>query len=318
MERAIIPYAGRLSNEPLRPKERCWGTPAPRAATRLEGTALRTPFLAAAPAVLLIMAACGSNAADTTSPASAQGATTTTMAPAATTSTMSQVNPGPGAAPGITEMAPAASAPPTAQITSPAVPAQTMTTLPSDSFQVSFQGSTYLCRPHYSDSDNDCARYYGGPAPFIAGMPELYCSYSSAPQCSKLWYPAALKRVDMTTISGRTYVCKPALLGGGLGDKECAPYSGGNPSSVSYFNALKCSPKVGGLQCDDRYYPSEMEGLSETRIGYRDYLCKTSYAGQQCWKWSGYGSPRSGTYGRPDLYCNRSGTCGVDTYPTEY
>jgi hypothetical protein len=120
----------------------------------------------------------------------------------------------------------------------------------------------------------------------------------------------------MITMGGRTYVCRRAALGG-VGDKECAPYGGGDPDGVSFVNALKCSPD-GGLQCDTKYFPSEMKGLTKVRISYQDYLCTSSYQGQECWKWSGYGSPKSATYGMPDLYCNTSGTCAEGGYPSRY
>jgi hypothetical protein len=277
----------------------------------------------AALTVLLGTTACGSEARDTTWLASADNPTTSTSS--TTTPTSSTATDAPTAdrvptssATSAPSAASSPEAPAAGQLTPNTMPAQTLTTLPSDSFTVTYQGTTYYCEPHsYSDKQNDCVRYYGGSAPLVI-RPELYCSYSARPECSKQWYPADLEDADMVTMGGQTYVCRTPILEGELWDKECAPYSGGDPDRVSFYGALKCTPDLGTLRCDDEYFPSEMEGLTEVRIGYSNYLCTTGYGSKKCWKWSSYESPKTATMGTPDLYCNSSGTCAEDGYPNGY
>lgn len=202
-----------------------------------------------------------------------------------------------------------------------APPTSTRVTLPTNTFEVRYAGSTYLCRPENNlsySNNSDCVRYSGGAAPSFYS-PDIYCSGPKySPECSELWYPDELDDYEIINMGGRMYLCKNAVLGGGIGDKDCAPYSGGDPDRVSFFSALKCSPDVGGLRCDEEYYPSEMEGLSVVRIDYKDYVCKDTYQGDACYRWYGTGSPKSATYGLPDLYCNRSGVCAEDGYPSGY
>ena len=270
---------------------------------------------------LLGLTACGSKDRTASSLAAASDPTTTAPEVTTTSTASSGIDSAlatPAAALQNTP-APASSAPasPVGQL-APPVPSQTVTALPAGSFTVTYQGLLYYCEPQsFGDDDHsDCVRYYGGSVPYV-GSPDLYCSDSSSPECSEDWYPVDLARADMVTIGSQTYVCRRAVLGS-LGDKDCARYSGGDPNSVSYGGALKCSTDVGSLQCDSKYYPSEMKGLSQVRISYQDYLCKSSYGGKECWKWSSYESPKQATMGLPDLYCNSSGTCAEGGYPRGY
>ena len=275
--------------------------------------------LLAAATLLVGTAACGSYARETTSLTSAGRPTSTTASSPTTTSAPATPMESGAAASDSSSAALPASSPdaPAAGRLAPSAPSQTLTTLPSNSFLVTSGGVRYYCEPQgYDDDQSDCVRYYGGSAPYV-NSPELYCSDSVSPECSEDWYPAELARADMITMGAQTYVCRRTVLGG-IGDKDCAPYRGGDPTSVSYVNAMKCSPMAGGLQCDDQYYPSEWEDLTQVTIGYDDYICKSSYRGNECWEWSGYGSPKSATYGLPDLYCNSSGTCAEDGYPSRY
>ena len=287
---------------------------------------MKIRFLAiAALGLLLGTTACGSETHDGTASASTSSPSASSSTPtSATTSTTAptaaaEVSTTPPSAASAPTPATSSNAPATGQL-APSVPQQTLTTLPSDSFTVTYRGSTYYCEPAglFSRERNDCVRYYGGSAPYV-GNPELYCSRSSfsSPECSEDWYPAELEDADLVSMGGQTYVCRSAFLGGSFGDKDCARYSGGDPDNVSYSMALKCSPDLGSLQCDDQYYPSEMKGLTEVRIGYTKYLCKSTWQGRECWEWS-YGSPKSATMGWADLYCNSSGTCAEDGYPRSY
>lgn len=205
----------------------------------------------------------------------------------------------------------------------PTPPVTTATVvLPDDSFEVRFEGGNYLCQPPWLGgySHFDCERYSGGQAPSRRNSDD--CSGSKPfPECSELWYPDEIDDYDLITMSSQLHLCKDAFLAGSSfasATWTAPPYQGGEPRQVSFFFALKCSPSGVSLQCEDDYYPSEMKGLRLARIGYTDYVCRETYGGEECHQWHGSGSPKSATYGTPDLYCNGSGTCAEDGYPSGY
>ena len=178
-------------------------------------------------------------------------------------------------------------------------------------FEVSYGGQMYICERGGLFGYN-CYRPIGNTLP-IAYQPDLYCSGSEfSPRCSDLWYPDDLDRYQLIESGGSTYLCEDAV-GGSFGDYDCGQYTGGDPSLV-YTGGLKCSSSFGSFDCDTEFYPSELEGLYFLTIEFREYVCRDTIQGSECFPYSG-GSPRSATMGLPDFYCNRSGECSDDYYP---
>lgn len=247
-----------------------------------------------------------------------------------TSSSSSSTNPAP-------TTSPTSSRPPTTQTqprSSPAARAAITTTrppsttIPAGMFLTTFEGTQYICRDALGSFDKyDCAPYYS-QGPLIAAFelavftPALYCSGSeSSPICSKLWYPKDLQqhiiatsvKFNLISRSG-TYICQRALSGYSFDDHDCTNYTGGNPNLVGYLNALKCTRDAFGFNCRTDYYPSEIEGLEIRSISSSKVVCRTSFTGYECFKWSGYGSPRSAIGFAPDYYCNSYWTCDTSKY----
>lgn len=185
---------------------------------------------------------------------------------------------------------------------------------PSQFEEIWYAGDNYLCDMNTFGAGYDCVRYSGGPSPSFFTV-DLYCSGFTGPsECSPLWYPDELSRYTMVTIDGNDYLCDEALTGR-YGDQDCFRYSGGNPSvQASGFPDLYCSDDLGRLSCDTSYYPSEWDGYELVRIDSWDYVCRSGFGGQECYRWYGTGSPSDAVLGLPDYYCNFRG-CSPDGYP---
>lgn len=185
---------------------------------------------------------------------------------------------------------------------------------PSRYEEVSYAGANYLCSRNPIIGGYDCVTYSGGPAPSFV-IVDVYCSGLVGPsECSPLWYPDELGDYDLVTIDARDYLCRQAFTGR-PGDLDCYSYGGGDPSlQTSGFADLYCSYGSGGFGCDPGYYPSEWEGFELLQIDFADYVCTSSFEGQECFRWYGTGSPAEATFGPPDYYCNTRG-CSPDGYP---
>jgi len=186
---------------------------------------------------------------------------------------------------------------------------------PDEYFELTLGFDTYLCQDTWSFQQYDCVTYRGGQPPSFV-FTDLYCSGGKSwPDCSSDWYPDELADYTFVTISGSPHICQPAFLGG-WDDYDCGRYNGGNPDRVSYgMLALKCTESWSAMECATDYYPSEWEGLELMRIDFSDYVCKSTWQGNECYRWYGSGSPKSATYGLPEYYCNSWGDCARNGYP---
>jgi hypothetical protein len=69
---------------------------------------------------------------------------------------------------------------------------------------VTYERGDYICKEGFGAVD-ECARYWGGPAPILIGTADLYCSQSySAYECS----PYDRDRYFELAFSGRSYLCE--------------------------------------------------------------------------------------------------------------
>jgi hypothetical protein len=190
---------------------------------------------------------------------------------------------------------------------------------PSQYFEITSRGGRYLCTDVISRGFR-CNRYFGGRPSVSLWSADLYCNGSQAyPECSELWYPNELKRYEIVRINGQTHLCNPATNPyASIGDKDCAPYRGGDPKFVSFSLGLKCSPSSlgGSYECRTDYYPSEEKGVVFMEIDYQNYACKKTFSGHECYRYYG-GSPKRAMMGMPDYYCNDYG-CSPSGYPREY
>jgi hypothetical protein len=186
---------------------------------------------------------------------------------------------------------------------------------PDEYFEVDSQGRRHLCDKQFTMSQYKCELFNGTSIPMFGYEPALYCSGSeSSVNCSTSWYPDELDRYNFTTISGTTYLCE-AAYGAGLGDLDCHRYNGGDPNSATAgLPDQYCSPSGSVLDCDPGDYPSVWEGLRVVTIDYSQFICKSTFQGEECHRWYGGGSPSSATFGIPDYYCNRTG-CDPNRYP---
>jgi hypothetical protein len=185
---------------------------------------------------------------------------------------------------------------------------------PDDYFEMDFGGTSALCDQRYGTTRFECQRFDGRIIPTFGLQPFAYCSGTAAsPSCSTLWYPSDLDRYDLTAIGGQDYICEPAF-GASFGDLDCYRYDGGDPMfAVGGLPDQYCSPSGGGYSCDPSDYPSVWDGLSVVTIEYADYICKSTFQGQECYRWYG-GSPASMSMFFPDYYCNTRG-CDSSGYP---
>jgi len=192
---------------------------------------------------------------------------------------------------------------------------------PDEYEEVTFEGLTYLCKQStWSSNDLNCNRYYGGSVVrnLNGSTPDLYCSALND-DCSKLWYPDALKRADLITFEGTTYVCESALAAQ-YGDKQCHRYSGGDPATSTFLTPdLYCSASG---RCSTQDFPSALEKTAAEaskyeyiRVGSQNYVCEKTVQGLKCWRYDGYSSPSVAAFGLPNLYCNTRGACDRYSYP---
>ncbi len=196
----------------------------------------------------------------------------------------------------------------TSTTTTTAVP---VPTLPRGTFLTSSGGKQFICQQRsVSFDDFDCIDFYGQMAVSFFN-PTLFCSGSqSRLTCSELWYPNDLSRYEIWTINSGTHICRTAILNGSsFGDYDCARYRGGDPLRVSFVSALKCSQGTFGTDCRSDYYPSEVEGLEIRSIEGVKVVCKRSFSGYDCYRWSGYGSPKSAIGYSPDYECDGFWNC---------
>jgi hypothetical protein len=151
--------------------------------------------------------------------------------------------------------------------------------------------------------------------PTFGLQPFAYCSGTAAsPSCSTLWYPSDLDRYDLTAINGQDYICEPAF-GAGFGDLDCYRYDGGDPMfAVGGLPDQYCSQSGSGVSCDRDDHPSVWEGFYVVTIDFSEYICESTWQGEECYRRYGDESPSDVAWGLPDYYCNDRG-CDTNGYP---
>jgi len=181
-------------------------------------------------------------------------------------------------------------------------------------FALRFQTSDLVCQ-EMSYSQARCLFDYRNNFFTDITSPDFYCSnvnYPGLASCDPRWYPDELDQYEFVSFQGNDYVCD---LTYSFGDLECYDYFSGDPGSVvRYWPDLYCTDGL-SLECNQDFPPSDLEDLEFTSIDGYDYVCESSYMGQDCYRWNGFGSPKDATSGSPDYYCNDYGECSPDDYP---
>lgn len=207
----------------------------------------------------------------------------------------------------------------TLNTTRPFNPQVTPTTVTEEVLPFGWTKLTYQGRSYYCDTDSlsdhgDC-EVDRGSRPFSINSPTLFCSdiSSFSPECDEQWYPDVLASAKFVTHLGVSYVCRAPL--GEFNNFECFQYRGGDPSRYSpMFPDLYCSGST-MMECNEDYFPSDLEDVEIVTIDGGRYVCEGGYGGNECFKWSGVGSPKDATRGYPDYFCNYNGECAEDDYP---
>ena len=184
---------------------------------------------------------------------------------------------------------------------------------PEEYFEVTFNGSGYICEEKFSwRSQYDCDRYFGGGPPLIIlPSPDLYCSGpENSLTCDYRWYPDELADYELVTIDWNEYLCENSLFGS-WGDKDCRRYDGGDPFWASGGSVdLYCSGSGYNMTCASDEYPSVWENYVVVRIDFGDYICdQGALFDTPCVRYFG-GSPSQYSFFLPDYYCPKYGsTC---------
>jgi hypothetical protein len=127
------------------------------------------------------------------------------------------------------------------------------------------------------------------------------------------------------TVGGQTYICYDDPWGFGQ-QYECVHYYGGGPPLFIFSPDLYCSGSSLSLECDERWYPDELDDYTFIRWGYSDYICQRAYFGAyagyddyDCERYPG-GQPPHISSSYPDLMCTKewsSFDCNTEYYPSE-
>jgi len=164
----------------------------------------------------------------------------------------------------------------------------------------------YKCYQSYSNSPPKLTPY----------KPDSYCNKNfNTFNCSEYWYPDELKDYKIVESLYGTKLCKKTIFNAySFNDYDCGDYfDGGNPNSV-YFEKYKCTDQGFVVECNDDYYPSELEDYELTTIGYSgDYVCEKSYRAK-CWKYYGGSLSEAANSWNVDYYCTGN-ECSTDDWP---
>lgn len=187
--------------------------------------------------------------------------------------------------------------------------------LPSGWFALRFQTSNLVCREGLSYSRALCLFDYRNSFPSYVVSPDYYCSdinYPGLASCDSRWFPDELDQYKFVSFQGNDYVCDSSYS---FGDLECYDYFSGDPGAVVGSSPdLYCTDGL-SPECNQDFPPSDLEDLEFASIDGYDYVCESSFMGQDCYRWNGFGSPKDATFGFPDYYCNDYGECSPDDYP---